>query len=129
MATGPAIDPAGAGIPIFPLRAELAFHDDADPVPQGRSAERLPVDLKVSLRERGVPASATVELLDLSTNGFRAGVAQGVRPGEDVWLRFPDIEPLPARVVWAHEYEIGCAFTRPLHPAVLELIAQRSKRG
>ena len=43
-------------------------------------------------------------------------------------VRLPGLEASHARVVWAEGQYVGCAFIRPLHPAVLEMIVANSRR-
>ena len=47
--------------------------------------------------------------------------------GTDVWLRLPGLEACQAKVAWERGNHVGCAFERPLHPAVLEMIAKRAR--
>ncbi|HST35071.1 MAG TPA: PilZ domain-containing protein [Allosphingosinicella sp.] len=94
--------------------------------PQDRVSERVPVELGAGLRQRGAHGVA-VEILDLSTHGFRASTHLVLSEGSDVWLRLPGLEAIQARVAWVKGYIIGCAFERPLHPAVLEMIVSKSR--
>ena len=63
--------------------------------------------------------------MDLSIHGFRACTHLELAQGTDVWLRLPGLEPYQATVVWSKGQYIGCAFERPLHPAVLEMIVRK----
>lgn len=92
--------------------------------PRERKTERRSVDLDAGLRQRGANG-VTVQIVDLSTNGFRASTHLDLYPGKDVWLKLPGIEALHARVAWAEGHWVGCEFTRPLHPAVLDMIVRR----
>ena len=47
--------------------------------------------------------------------------------GSARWLRLPGLESGHATVVWSKGQYIGCAFERPLHPAVVQMIARKSK--
>ena len=69
---------------------------------------------------------AETQTLDLSTDGFRATPHLQLEKGTDVWLRLPGLEPYQAKVMWSKGNFIGCAFDRPLHPAVLSMIVSRS---
>ena len=66
--------------------------------------------------------------MDLSTDGFRVGTHLDLAAGSDVWLRLPGLEPCHAQVMWCEKNTLGCAFVRPLHPAVLEMIVARGAR-
>lgn len=92
-----------------------------------RRSRRMDVDLGAGLRQRGA-ASVAAQVLDLSIDGFRARTCLELGKGDDVWLRLPGLEALAARVVWIDGTLIGCAFARPLHSAVLEMIIARARR-
>ena len=94
---------------------------------KGRRAERVPVTLGAGLRQRGA-SGVTVQIMDLSIDGFRVATHLELQVGTDVWLRLPGLEASHARVVWAEGQYVGCAFIRPLHPAVLEMIVSNSRR-
>jgi hypothetical protein len=96
------------------------------PTPAGRQAERVPVEFGAGLRQRGA-AGVSIQVMDLSTHGFRAATHLELCNGTDVWLRLPGLEPCHARVVWSEGHFVGCAFERPLHPAVLAMIVQKSQ--
>lgn len=94
------------------------------PFPADRQAERTPVALDAGLRRRGATGVA-IEVLDLSTHGFRASTHLDLQRGADVWLKLPGLETLHAQVAWTRGHLIGCAFARPLHPAVLQMVVRR----
>lgn len=84
----------------------------------GRKASRLPVGFTAKLRERG-HSTMDVEVLDLSTSGFRITTLFRVRRGHLVWFSIPGLQPLEAVVRWSSNNEHGCEFVQPLHPAVV----------
>jgi PilZ domain len=94
--------------------------------PKGRASERVPIEIGAGLRQRGA-SGVSVLVMDLSTHGFRASTHLTLPEGADVWLRLPGLEACHAKVVWSRGQYIGCAFERPLHPAVLEMIVRKSK--
>jgi hypothetical protein len=94
-----------------------------EPGLEGRRAARAEVALGAGLRQRGAHA-VTVQIIDLSTDGFRAATHLELFPGSDVWLKLPGLESLHSRVVWMRGHMLGCQFVRPLHPAVLEMIVR-----
>jgi len=109
------------------LAGELSVaHEPA--APNSRAAERVPLELGAGLRQRGA-SGVSVQVMDLSTHGFRAATHLALTIGADVWLRLPGLEAYHATVAWAKGHYIGCAFSRPLHPAVVEMIARKSKSG
>ncbi|MDB5691353.1 MAG: PilZ protein [Alphaproteobacteria bacterium] len=94
-----------------------------EPGSEGRRAARAEVVLGAGLRQRGAH-SVTVQIVDLSTDGFRAATHLDLFPGSDVWLKLPGLESLHGRVVWMRGHLMGCQFVRPLHPAVLDMIVR-----
>jgi hypothetical protein len=97
-----------------------------DPGCDGRRAERKEVALGAGLRQRGAHA-VTVQVLDLSTDGFRAATHLDLVPGSDVWLKLPGLESLHSRVAWMQGHMMGCQFVRPLHPAVLQMVVRAAR--
>lgn len=113
-----------------PLSGELVFETVAAPThsPRGRRADRIHVQLGAGIRQRGA-AGVTAQIMDLSTDGFRCTTHLELQVGADVWLRLPGLESTHARVVWVEGPVVGCAFSRALHPAVLEMVVQRVAEG
>jgi hypothetical protein len=89
-----------------------------------RQADRKEIALGAGLRQRGASA-VTVQILDLSTHGFRAATHLELNVGTDIWLKLPGLETWHSRVVWMRGHLVGCAFVRPLHPAVLQMIVSK----
>jgi hypothetical protein len=92
-----------------------------------RRAERREVKIGAGLRQRGA-GGVTIDILDLSTHGFRAHTHLDLATGADVWLKLPGLESWQSRVAWVEGYIIGCEFIRPLHPAVLDNIVRSTRR-
>jgi hypothetical protein len=92
----------------------------------GRRAARKDVVLGAGLRQRGAHA-VTVQIMDLSTHGFRAATHLELEPGADVWLKMPGLESMHARVAWMRGHLMGCEFVRPLHPAVLDMVVRAAQ--
>lgn len=119
--------------PVMPDTSDISIGGElstsggfAPPPRKGRSAERLPVELGAGLRQRGA-SGVSVQIMDLSTDGFKAATHLELHPGTDVWLRLPGLESSHAQVKWAEGHYIGCAFVRPLHPAVLDMVVARAR--
>ena len=109
-----------------PLEGELSTNGSFAPPPKkGRRAERVPVELGAGLRQRGA-SGVSVQIMDLSTDGFRVATHLDLCTGTDVWLRLPGLEPCHSRVMWTQGHYVGCAFVRPLHPAVLDMVIAKS---
>jgi hypothetical protein len=113
-----------------PLSGELVFDTVAPAAhsPRGRRADRIHVQLGAGIRQRGA-AGVTAQIMDLSTDGFRCTTHLELQVGADVWLRLPGLESTHALVVWVEGPVVGCAFSRALHPAVLEMVVQRVAEG
>ena len=97
------------------LAAEIAtshFHDL-------RKAERAEVAMGAGLRQCG-SKKIVVDLLDISTAGFRIETYEALPVESRVWLTLPGLEAICARVAWRRGDQAGCEFSAPLHPAVLE---------
>lgn len=84
-----------------------------------RKAERSEVSMGAGLRRPGAK-KVVVDLLDISTDGFRIESFDSLPVESHVWLTLPGLEALCARVAWRRNDEVGCEFATPLHPAVLE---------
>jgi hypothetical protein len=92
----------------------------------GRRAERVHIEMGAALRQRGA-AGVSVQIMDLSTDGFRVATHLDLFEGSDVWLRLGGLEACHAKVVWTSGHLVGCRFTRPLHPAVLDMVVGKAK--
>ena len=107
------------------LSGELSTWHTRVPTRRERKSQRIEVNVGAGLRQRGA-SGVSVRVLDLSPEGFRAATHLELSEGTDVWLRLPGLEPLHARVAWTEGHFIGCAFERPLHPAVVAMIVQKA---
>ncbi len=65
-----------------------------------------------------IPAVIT----NLSITGFHMQAEERLKPGSRIWVRLGSLAPLMAQVVWVDAYCAGCAFSQPLHPAILDHI-------
>ena len=117
----------GAGWPSesdsAPVEGNISF-DSPKPL-KPRSAQRVQVEFGAGLRQRGA-SGITVQIMDLSTTGFRVATHLILEAGTDVWLRLPGLEPCHAKVAWSKGHFVGCAFERPLHPAVLDMVVKKA---
>lgn len=98
----------------------------SDDMTDRRRAERIATDLEADVR-RGGPARIPGHVVDMSTIGFRIRTGEKLPHGGTVWLRLDPLAPLMAKVMWSQSYVAGCAFSQPLHPAVLDHVASRSE--
>lgn len=85
-----------------------------------RNIERFPLAVEAQIR-RGSNKSL-VKILDISVSGVRLHAAHSLRQGEVFWLKLPVIESREVKVAWANQFVVGCEFSQPLHPSVLENI-------
>lgn len=123
---GPWSFPSEIGTPF--LTGELTTDGRPAPPLKGRKSERVALELGAGLRQRG-GSGVSVQIVDLSIDGFRASTHLNLEPGADVWLRLPGLEPYQAKVAWSKGQYVGCSFDRPLHPAVLDMIVRRAPGG
>ncbi|WP_295524753.1 PilZ domain-containing protein [Novosphingobium sp. Chol11] len=85
-----------------------------------RRSERRHIAVQVQYKRKLVRLVA--KTLDLSVHGLRFSGMERLREGEVVWITLPGLEPRHATVVWSDQFEAGCAFVEPLHPAVFEAV-------
>ena len=95
------------------------------PLPESRNALRHPVLLHGTLRQR-TSARFDISVTDLSCSGFLAETTHRLQPRDVVWLTIPGFSPLEAVVARSDGGSYGCAFARPLHPAVFDHIVAMS---
>ena len=88
---------------------------------ENRTALRRSVRMRAHLRDRGT-TRFEIDVLDLSTTGFRAQTSFSLWPGATVWITLPGLSGLESTVAWREQTLYGCAFTKPLYPAVFEHI-------
>lgn len=88
---------------------------------------RLDVRMKARLRE---PQSTRfdVDVIDLSVTGCRLETSAVLKPGSRIFITVPGIAPLEATVAWKEHFRYGCAFSQPLHNAVLDHIAKKHRK-
>ncbi|MBA3666614.1 MAG: PilZ domain-containing protein [Sphingomonas sp.] len=87
----------------------------------------MPLRADVDLRRAG-DHRYRVNILDFSPAGCRIELPERVLLQEIIWVSLPGIETLEARVQWVKDWVAGVEFTRPLHPAVFDMVARRMKR-
>lgn len=92
---------------------------------QNRLAERRPLLVGVKVRRPGEPWFSS-RIADMSVSGFRLQSFMKLTVGTDLWIMLPGFEGRRARVLWTRAHESGCAFERPLHPAIVDHIVRLS---
>ena len=91
---------------------------------RSRLAERREVMISVKVRRPG-ETWFTSTIADMSVSGFRLQSFMKLSVGAELWIMLPGFEGRRARVLWVRAHESGCAFERPLHPAIFDHIVQR----
>jgi hypothetical protein len=109
------------------MEPAMPFAFDSNESDENRRALRKAVKMRAHLRDRGT-TRFEIDIVDLSTTGFRAETSFTLWPGTSVWLTLPGLAGLEAVVAWRDKYRYGCAFTKPLHPAVFDHIIALSNR-
>ena len=85
---------------------------------------RIAVGFGAALRRQGMMRKP-VKLVDLSAHGFCTEVDDPLPVGTMLWLTLPGLAPLQARLAWRRGFRVGCQFSVPLHPSVLQSIVSR----
>lgn len=92
---------------------------------KARLAERSYVQIGVRFRRPGETWFSS-RIADVSVTGFRLQSFMKLTCGSELWVMLPGFEGRRARVLWTRGHEAGCAFERPLHPAILDHIVKLS---
>ena len=89
-----------------------------------RECERVSVASTINVRPIGSVVHE-VRLDDVSIAGCRVELIESVELGEPLITRFPELEPLVGEVRWVSGAVAGLAFSRHMHPAVLDAVVTR----
>jgi hypothetical protein len=89
-----------------------------------RKSARVPLTAEVVMRRTG-RFNHMVSIDDLSREGCKLVFLERPELDERVWVKFDGLESLEANVCWVSEASVGIEFSRPIHPAVFELLVQR----
>ena len=108
-----------AGLQFEPLPISAKSEDP-------RRHERIAVEAEISLRRSG-KLNFRVRLYDLSPVGCKAEFVERPEIGEQVWIKFDEIEALEAEVCWVAGARAGMRFNRPIQSAVFDLLVQRMR--
>lgn len=79
---------------------------------------------EVVLKRTGHP-KFKVTIRDVSTHGCKIEFVDRPRLDEQVWLKFDGVEAISAIVCWIEGPAAGVEFSRPIHPAVFEMLLKR----
>lgn len=106
-----------------------AIRDSEQPADAPREGERRKCGrfaTGAQIHARRIPGvNFEVPLDNVSSGGCRIEMLEVCEVGEDVIARFPELEPLGARVRWTMGATAGLQFTRPIHPAVFGSLLER----
>jgi hypothetical protein len=89
-----------------------------------RRINRTPVTAEIFVRglgKRGHRATA----YDASPLGCKCEFLERPRIGDRVWVKFDGLEAIESKVCWLENSTMGLSFSRPIHPAVFELLLAR----
>ena len=111
-------------------RAGLTFEAEAEPSKEHRPrrSKRIMVTAEVTLRRHG-RQNYRVQVFDASAHGCKVEFLERPEVQECVWVRFEGLEPIEALVRWLDRQCAGLQFSRPIHPAVFDLVAERLRQG
>ncbi len=70
-----------------------------------------------------------IELLDISSTGARIATYRRFHAGQTLYLTVDQLRSIKCEVRWARPGEIGVAFERPLHVAILDHLAAAHRAG
>jgi hypothetical protein len=93
---------------------------------RARVADRQAVSIGVRIRRPGENWFAS-RITNLSVTGFRLQSFAKLSPGKELWVALPGFEGRRAIVLWTRAHESGCAFDRPLHPAILDHVVRLAR--
>lgn len=93
-----------------------------------RGAPRAHVQIAVKVRRPGETWFSS-RIADLSISGFRLQSFMKLTVDNELWVMLPGFEGRRARVLWTRAHEAGCAFERPLHPAILDHVVKLAATG
>ena len=71
----------------------------------------------------------SVPIANVSIGGCQIELVDGYEVGDSLVARFPQLEPLGARVCWIKERCAGMEFSKMIHPAVLHALVSRMMAG
>lgn len=89
-----------------------------------RRSPRVSVADEVGIRRIG-SFNFQAKLQDVSSGGCRVELIEAYDVGDRVVARFPQLEPLGARVRWAMGSTAGVEFLTTIHPAVFDSLLLR----
>jgi PilZ domain len=89
-----------------------------------RKSVRVPMKAEVHLRRSG-QSNYLVNVHDISPEGCKLEFVERPRLDETVWVKFDGLDAVEAIVCWLKGSEAGIEFTRPIYPAVFDILVSR----
>lgn len=90
--------------------------------PEQRASGRVMLHAEGRLSEP-YAGQHSVELLDISATGARIATYRRYHPGQTLYLTVDQLRSIKCEVRWSRPGEVGVAFERSLHVAILEHLA------
>ena len=93
-------------------------------VPIARQSPRVSFPAELELRQSG-HKRYQITVRDCSPQGCCLNLVDRLSLDEVVWIKMPGLESLEAYVCWTRDFLAGVEFTKPLHPAVFDMLLKR----
>lgn len=84
----------------------------------------MPLKAEVQLRRSG-QSNYLVNVHDISPEGCKLEFVERPRLDETVWVKFDGLDAVEASVCWVRGSDAGIEFTRPIYPAVFDILVSR----
>jgi len=91
-----------------------------------RRSERVSLDAVVMLRRSG-QLNFRVRVFDASLHGCRVEFVDRPQLDEQLWVKFDELQPIPAEVCWVEGFVAGLRFQQAIHPSVFDILLERLK--
>lgn len=92
--------------------------------PKQRRSDRVSLQAEVKLRRSG-HNHFLVNVHDISPEGCKLEFVERPRLEETVWVKFEGLDAIESNICWVKGSDAGIAFTRPIHPAVFDVLVRR----
>jgi hypothetical protein len=92
-----------------------------------RREKRIAVETEVLIRGSARPNYRT-RAFDVSPSGCKLDFVERARVGDRLWVKIAQLEALECTVRWVEGLVGGVEFSRPIHPAVFDLLSLKLER-
>ena len=92
-----------------------------------RTSARVSLRAEVQIRRTGTH-SYLVDVHDVSPEGCKVELVERPRLDETVWIKFDGMDAMESQVCWVDGFIAGVEFTRPIYPAVFQMLVSRLQR-